>query len=321
MTDTKPETIVYRPADVAELTLKTIAQRETTRDRGVILGIKAVDDILLPMRPGELVTVLALSSNWKTGLMQYVARRTAESLDPSGDECVLFVTWEIAIEEAGILDLASATQIDLSDIAQGKITDWASLKNAAVKRGTLPVYLIGHSIERRKQRPALTMTNVAKAVLYLEDRLKLRVRLACLDYLQRIEWEGVGEPRIQYSRNVDRCKDMALAIGAPVMLGCQAKQEIMERDWKLPRMNDGMETSNVMHSSDKIIGLWRPIVTEGPDSQVGPAGGRIPVTDDLMLMGIAKQRFGRVGDWFPLSVDVARNNVRGLMELHRMEDA
>lgn len=313
-TTTEPQTIVYTPAEVSTLTLQAIEYRQSTLDRGVTLGIDQVDKVLKPFRPGELVSIIALSSNWKTGLMQYVARRTAEALDPTGDECVLYITWEVAVEEAGLLDLANATGIDIGEIADGNVTDWDKLKRAAVKRGTLPVVVIGHSLARRKARPALNLTNVGAAVRWLEDNLKLKVRLACLDYLQRIEWEGEGEPRIQYTRNVQRCKDMALAIGAPVMLGCQAKQELMDRSWKLPRMNDGMETSAIMHASDKIIGLWRPLVTEGPDSTIGEGASRMMVNDDLLLLGISKQRFGRVGDWWPLSVDFARNQVRGVME-------
>lgn len=314
MTTPEPQDTVYTPPEVADLTYKAIEYRQSTRDRGVTLGVDTVDKVLKPMRPGELVTVIALSSNWKTGLMQYVARRTAETLSPTGDECVLYVTWEIAVEEAGLLDLANATGIDIGDIAEGNVSDWDKLKRAALDRGKLPMVVIGHSLARRKSRPVLNMTTVALAVRWLEDKMNLRVRLACLDYLQRIEWEGEGDPRIQYARNVQRCKDMALQIGAPVMLGCQAKQELMDRAWKLPRMNDGMETSAIMHASDKIIGLWRPLVTEGPDSWIGEGDNKLHVTDDLLVMGLSKQRFGRVGDWWPLSVDFARNKVNGIYE-------
>jgi replicative DNA helicase len=314
-----PATLVYTPGEVSSLTLEAIEDRRSTRDRGVLIGVDAVDRVLKPMRPGELVSVIALSSNWKTGLMQHLARRTAATLPGTGNECVLYVTWEIAVEEAGLLDLANATGLDIGDVAEGNVADWDKLKRAAVARGALPIVVIGHSLKRRKSRPMMTMTNVALAVRWLEDHLGLRVRLACLDYLQRIEWEGEGDPRIQYSRNVQRCKDMALSLGAPVVLGCQAKQEVMDRNWKLPRMNDGMETASVMHASDKIIGLWRPVVTDGPGATIGQSPA-IDVTDDLLLLGISKQRFGRVGDWWALNVDFAQNRIRGVMETINTEN-
>lgn len=318
MSERDPEGVVYTPGQVSALTLAAIEERQSTRERGVTLGVPAVDKVLKPMRPGELVTVIALSSNWKTGLMQHLARRTAASLDGTGDECVLYVNWENAVEETGLLDLANATGLDLGEIAEGNVGDWDRLKTAAVRRGVTPIFVIGHSLERRKARPVMTMSLVAEAVLWLEDHLKLRVRLACLDYLQRIEWEGDGEARHQYSRMVQRAKDMALAIGAPVVLGCQAKQEVMDRNWKLPRMNDGMETSSIMHASDKIIGLWRPVVTEGPGTTIGQRPNDLPVTDDLLLLGLSKQRFGQVGDYWPLSVDFARNRINGLKDYRQV---
>lgn len=314
MTNTPPADIVYTPAEVSRLTLEAVETRERTKEVGIRLGISVVDDVFLPMRPGELITVLALSSNFKTGLMQHVARKTAAQLDPEGNECVIYVTWEVAVEELGMIDLANATQLDISDLAQGKIKDWDSLKRAAIKRGTQPIYVIGHSIARRKSRPVLTMTNIARAVAYLEDALNLRPRLSILDYLQRMEPEGDGEPRLLHSRNVDRAKNMALATGAPVLLGCQAKQEVMDRRVKLPRINDGMETSNVMHSSDKIISLWRPVVTDGQGASFEMGGKQMSASEELLIMGLSKQRFGKVGDWWPLRVDFAKNEIQGVID-------
>ena len=311
---TEDPTILYKPADVSKVTLDAIEERQSSRGKGVTTGVPEVDDVLKPIRPGELVTIVALSSNWKTGFMQHMARREAARLDPVGDECVLYVTWEVTVEECGLLDLANATGLDIADLADGNVADLDQLKRAAIQRGTLPLYVFGHSLARRKKRPVLSMTAVAQAVLWLEDRLNLRVRLACLDFLQAMETEGKQDMRLEVAANVDRAKNMAYVIGAPVLLGCQAKQEIFDREWKLPRMNDGMESSKIMHASDKIIGLWRPVATEGPNAEIGPDGNRIPVTEDLLLMGVAKNRFGQVGNWWPLSVDFGRNHLRGLMD-------
>ena len=318
MTDTV-EDILYAPAEVSRLTLTAIETLERTRDTGIKFHLPGVENDLLPARPGELITVLALSSSWKTGLMQWVCRKTAEALPPAGDECVIYATWEVAIEELGMLDIANATGIDVSDLAQGKITDWESLKRAAIRRGTMPIYVLGHSLERRKRRPQLTLTNVALALRIMEDELNLRPRLIALDYLQRMQREGDDEPRLQFSRNVDRCKDMALALGCPVLLGCQAKQEVMARSIKLPRLNDGQETSNLMHTPDKIISLWRPAVTNGIGTKITLGGDEITVAEDTLIVCVAKQRFGRVGGYWLLKVDFATNQVLGQVDL-RLKD-
>ena len=149
------------------------------------------------------------------------------------------------------------------------------------------------------------------ALRVMEDELNLRPRLIALDYLQRMQREGDEEPRLQFSRNVDRCKDMALATGCPVLLGCQAKQEVMKRRIKIPRLDDGQETSNLMHTPDKIISLWRPAVTEGIGTKIDMGHGDIEVTEDLLIACVAKQRYGRVGGYWFLKVDFATNKVLG----------
>src|SRR3990167_6085359 len=61
-----PAAIVYTPGQVSALTLAAIEERQNNRDRGVSLGVPAIDKVLKPLRPGELVSIVALSSNWKT---------------------------------------------------------------------------------------------------------------------------------------------------------------------------------------------------------------------------------------------------------------
>jgi replicative DNA helicase len=317
-TASQADSLLHSPAEVSRLTKQTLEYLEQTKDFGVKTNIECLDKVLTPLRPGELIGVLALSSNFKTGFMQYVTRKLAQGLDKTGNECAVYVTWETAVEECGLMDIASATGLDAAQLARGEIKDWNAVKKAALKRGALPVYVIGHSLERRKKRPHMGLTTVALALQRLEEVYGMKPKLIALDYLQRMERDGEEtEPRLQFSRNVDRAKDMALALACPVMLGCQAKQDVMERAWKLPRMNDGMETSNFMHSPDKILSFWRPRVTEGLNGTLDKTNWQ--VTDDLLVCGIAKQRFGAVGDYWPLSVDFARNEIRGQMEFNHID--
>lgn len=319
MSDILPA-ILYRPADVSQLTLQTIEEFESNKAARVPLTpIDEINSTLKAARPGELITIVALSSNWKTGFMQCALRNEAARLDPAGNECVLYVTYEVSIEECGMLDVANEARIDVGDIIDGNIQDWSAIKSAAIRRGAMPIYVIGNSIARRKERAKLTMTDVSKAAYIMENTLGLRIKLAAVDYLQIIPAEGArssDERRIQVAANTQRCKDMAFALGCPVMIGCQAKQELYDRDWKLPRMNDGMETSGIMHITDKMIGLWRPWVTD-PGGMIGEP--EFKVTEDMLIVGVPKQRFGEVGKWWPLNVDFSRNEIRGLIDMKLLE--
>jgi replicative DNA helicase len=309
--------ILYTPAEVSKSTLKTIDEIQQQRDSAVRVTIPGLSEQIKVLRPGRLFSIIALPSNWKTGLMQAMARAEAERLDPTGNEAVIYATWEVAIEELGIYDLANTARLDVSRVLAGEISkiEFDQLRAAAIKRAALPIYVLGHSIADRRKRQHMTMTAVAQALGELEDQFGIKPRLSCLDYLQRIKPENTdAEPRMQFAQNVDRAKDMSIATGAPVLLGCQAKQDVAGRDIKLPRMSDGRETSNIADSSDGIITLWRPYVTEGADVEFELFGQQMTARKDLVIIHVAKNKFGDVGGWWPVRVDFASNRIMGLYD-------
>lgn len=306
--------VVYTPTAVSKLTVSQISYLEATRAQAYeIMGGES--GIFRPARPGNVVVVLGLSANWKTGFIVSELRREAARLDPAGDEACLYITWEDSVEETGILDVANETRLDVGDIVSGNVKDWDAIKRAAVRRGTLPLYVIGHSLANRKARARITMTDVAKAVYAIEDRLGIRFKLVGLDYLQIIPPDIARErqdKRIIVDENAQRIKDMSLALGCVTLMGCQAKQDLMERSWKLPRMNDGMETSGIMHVGNIIVGLWRPQTTD-PNQVIGDPPFK--VHPDMLIVGNAKQRRGETGDVAIMNVDFATNTLRGKMDM------
>lgn len=299
-----PRDIVYSPNDVSKLALAELKTRRENPGAGVRTHITSLDETVIPLRPGDLVIIMANSSHGKTSLMQYILRQEAKKIiekraEPE-KEIVVFVTWETAVEELGMYDISSYTKIPSDKLYQGNVSgdDWKNLETAAFKRSTMPVWVIGHSIARRKKRPSLTMSNVLESLWYIEETFGLHPTLICLDYLQEMEPEIRDTRRLQIFDCMSRSKDTALAMGCPVLLGCQAKREVLERDWKLPRMSDGEETSAIEHTADKVISLWYPKMTEDTDEPLGNTG--IDITNQLMIVGLMKQRYGPAGQWWPL---------------------
>lgn len=307
-----PKDIVYTPPQVGTLVLKAIEERKSNPGAGVRMHISTVDDQLLPLRPGELVTVMGRPSNYKSGLMEFWARKVAQEIITEGaeKEMVVFVTWEMAVEELGLYDLASSTSLDAAEISQGRIDDatWAKLQAAAMKRAALPLWVLGHSIERRKKRPRLTVNNISTALSWIEDEMGYHPRIIFLDYLQQMECETGENRRMQVFENVYRCKDMALAMGCPVVLGIQAHRDVDNRAWKLPLMGDGMETSNIEHTADKMISLWMPKTTDPVGSTLHGIDD-LTVTDNLLILGVMKQKLGPAGFWRSLYVDPTKNMI------------
>jgi replicative DNA helicase len=175
---------------------------------------------------------------------------------------------------------------------------WTLLRTAANRRAQSPIWIIGHSqtefAKVGSARPRMTMTDAFRAMeLICSGKItgiKQKPRLVVLDYLQRIRPDSRdgGTRREQQMEAVNKAKDMSVTFGCPVMLGVQAGRQVMERDNKLPTIDDAQETSNVEQSADKFLSVWYPIKTE----KAGSFMDGVPVTPNLLVIGLLKQKNG-----------------------------
>jgi replicative DNA helicase len=301
--------IVHAPNKVASLTLSAIEEFIANRDDS--LRTFTPLDRAVTMSANTLTVIAALSSNWKTGFMKYMANELVQRVRYDGNECVVMVTWEDSIERYGLSHLASHMRMDTQDILRGKF-DEVALRQAVVELGARPVYLIGHSEATRKERPSLTMRNICDALRRFENDTNMKIKAVFLDYIQRMEGEkGISEKRLQCEDNANMAKDLSLMLNTAVVMGTQVTEEVAKRDMKIPQMGDAAEApSAIRWAADTMIGLWRPKAT-GNEGSVSVGGYAYAVTPDLLLAQVTKQKFGNIGDVFALSVDFAQNKVVG----------
>lgn len=306
--------LAYTPAEVARYTLEEIKRRRDNPAAGVPLGLSTVDRIMNPLRPGELVTILGRSSHYKSGLAQWWARWLAQStLTDEQAGCVVYGTTEMAIEELGLYDMASTARVDAARVAHGDLTDdeWRALEGAAMRRAALPLWLLGHSLAMRKKRIRMTIRTIEKALYWIEDNMDFRARIVFLDYLNQLQPDrrqgDEGSRRVDVADIVLSAKDLALSMGCPVVMLAQCNRITDDRDWKIPTMRDAMETAAIEQYSDKMLSVWMPKVTENKGYIVEPNGNRLDVTDNLLLLGLIKQKNGPAGGYFKLYVDPTRN--------------
>ena len=323
MTDQKnlhkpnPEQVVFSPQQASVLAVKSVEARRDAKSAGLKTGIKDLDFDLLPMRGGELISVIAFTSNYKTGLMAYIAKQACEQIDPASGEVILYLSWEQSVEEQTLLDISFTSMIEASRLYKGDLTDaqWQSMLKASVERATKPMWLIGHSESSGSRRPRLSMTDVGMALAYVVDTQQRKPKLIVLDYLQRINRDDSrsSDLRVSTMEVVDRAKDMALAFGCPVILGTQAGRQILERRWKMPTLADSLESSNLEQSSDKIIGLWYPKTSEPLNSEIRYSPTSVyTVTGNLLLMSILKQKYGKAPTLLALHVQPEVNKIYGI---------
>lgn len=307
--------IVHSPNEVAYLTRRAI---EGIHDQtGIQLGIPAIDAYLTPGRPGDLITIMGRPGHLKTGLMKFWARCLASEIvkEKADDkECIVFVTWEMATEELGIFDFANIADLPADDISRGKVPiDDMRLTKAAAELMKTPIYVIGHDLKHRRQNARLAMPDIIEALEYIEDTWDLRPRAVFLDYLQRMAPPpGVRERRHQVEENVHLSKDAAFLMGCPVIMGVQASRDVDGRKFKLPQQGDGLESSAIEHAADKMLSLWRPAKTESLGSEIKGWSG-LTVTENLLFIGVQKNRFGPAGKAFPCFAEPAKNDFHAMM--------
>jgi len=302
---------VYKPEEISSLTLEMIEYNiNITR---VYTGIGSLDTSMRAMRGGELIVFIGRPSNFKSGLMQFIARNEATNLmnHDITDHAVFYVTWEQSVEDMALLELAAMSGQDSQDLAEGKIESRDALNLAAASRAGLPLWAIGHSLKRRSRRPRLTMSNVVNALYFCADEWGIQPQLIVLDYLQRIMPEGGSDLRMINSINVDKAKDLALEMGCPVLLGCQAKREVDSRRNQIPQLGDGAESSAIEHTADRILGLHMPYRSMmAGESLLENYNIDILCRPDLVLAQLVKHKTGQAGGLYPLIVEPGINGVR-----------
>lgn len=309
--------LIFAPQEAAKLAYDALERLKETRGTGVKTGIVSLDNVLLPMQPAELIVVLGYTSWYKSGMMNWLLRAALkQSVE---NEICIKATWEDSVEEETLKWLSAEAGISISDIVRGAVTDYDALDAAYIRRIKTPLWIVGHSNQRselaKKSRPRMTMTDVTKAIDFIQYEAtdnKYKAKLIVLDYLQRIRPDASdgNTKREQMMEAVNKAKDLAIQMGCPVILGVQASRNVLERDYKLPRLDDGSETSNIEQSSDKVLSLWYPIKTEEPGVLI--AQDRVTVNENLLILGVLKQKMGIAPVTIPLYVDPTRNLIAGM---------
>lgn len=290
--DDDVRTLVHTPAELA-CEFVNFAERMQSHP-GVPFGAPAIDAKMIPMRPGNLVGLVALPGHGKTSLLALMAREHARRLMARGvkDEVVVYVTWEQSAEELEAF-FTTTHGVSATDVAWGR-ADLDQIKRIAVKRAAIPIWTIGHGIGRAgKRAPRMTPAAVLDAILTMEDDFGVKPSLLLFDYLQLIPVERYQDRVHAITEVPFLIKELALRVGAPAAAGVQAKFEVANRKSKLPTQHDVQWASSIAQTADKLFGLWMPIKTEREGDLLDIGGRRFVVTPNLLLVGMEKQRFDR----------------------------
>lgn len=225
----------------------------------------------LPVKRGEIVTVLGRPGNGKTGFMLRWARARAHDLQRqaalgnsiAANSVVLYWTMEQLVEELRLFHVAAERGISATDIASGKINDaqWDDVTSTLRNLHTSPLWFAGKSLRRRRDKLQLNEEALRCALESIEtwqgDNVKTQIDCVFIDYLQRFRSHGSDWVQF-YGDLVNALKDMAGDFAARFVIGVQARREVDNREVPIPQMDDGQWTSSIEQQSDGMISVVRP---------------------------------------------------------------
>jgi len=316
--------LIHSPAKVGDLSIQMVETIRQDNGGGVTFGLPQVDGVkkLLPLRPGDLLTVWGYTSFWKSHLMDWWALQEVKRIIARGNtnDIVIKVTWEQSVEEDTLSWLASASEIPVSKMMHGSLDteEWKTLEDATLSRQVTPLWLMGHSLmeslQLHRPRPRMTLSEVAECIRIVVNEIagvRLNPRLIILDYLQRIppERDNRDSRREYVMENVNLSKDLGIAYGCPVVLGVQVGRQVLDRAEAMPILSDAQESSAIEQTSDKVLGLWYPIKTRR-----GGMVDNISVTPRMLIMELLKQKLGVAPISWILDIDPEKGTVEGARE-------
>jgi replicative DNA helicase len=309
-----PLDIIFSPAQIARSGTAYIEERVQSQGDGVPFGVPSVDEKFLPMLPGELLTLIARPGHGKSANLMRWARHRARHLqvNQTVDRVVVYFTLEQSCEELYSFHVAAETGVPVDMMARGQL-DEAQLelvRDYGVRRSAVPLWFMGHSIERRKKRPYIDLPSVSESLRRIENWEKdhqkrdLKIDMLFVDYLQRLPYGDAESKVIGIDHNLNTLKDIALAFACPVCVGVQARREVDDRDVAVPELNDGQWCSSIEQVSDKVFSCVRPIKYKRESEMFGKT---IVEGRNQMLLVLLKQKMGDAPFTFWMTFDPRYN--------------
>src|SRR5207244_3467099 len=95
-------------------------------------------------------------------------------------------------------------------------------------------------------------------------------------------------------------KELARDLGCPIVIDVQASRAVDKRQQKIPGASDCQWASAIEQVSDKLLGIWRPCLTEDENDTIDVNGHDLVVNQRLFVAKLLKQRMAAAGQIFPL---------------------
>jgi replicative DNA helicase len=253
--------------------IDTRQQNDQTSISGLPTGFIDLDEMTAGLQNSELIIMAARPSHGKTALAMNVARYVAVE----DNQPVFVVSLEQSRIELAERLLCCQARVDSHKLRKGHLSseDMQKLIEAGGTLRNAPLFI--------DDTPGQGMLRIAANA----RRLKLRekIKLVVIDYLQLIEPDNRRDNRQEQVANISRrLKFLARELQIPVMALAQVNRSSEDRTDHKPRLADLRESGSIEQDADTVMLLHRPEMYE-PGQHEG-----------ILEIHIAKQRNGPTGD-------------------------
>jgi replicative DNA helicase len=249
-------------------------------------GIDSLDETL-PLCPGRMIVVAAPPGCGKTSIMLSGALSTA--LASHGGAA--FVSLEVGPADLATRAVAHQTGINSHLLHRGLLTtdQVATVQQVRDRLAEVDLQL--------RAPTSAGIDSVCGWIRAQHQRGQGRLRLVCVDYLQRIT---TGNPRhTENDRLTEICgklSRLAVELNVCLLVGSQFSREgtkgIRSRSGEVetaqpePRSSDLRGSGSIEQDANGIVGLWRKVQSDAPACEVvacvlknreGESGGKIPL--------------------------------------------
>jgi replicative DNA helicase len=244
---------------------------------GVRSGFDRLDNITGGFKKKELIIIAGRPGMGKTALALQIAKNTAEFKNGVG----LF-SCEMSDESLARRYLSSVSGRSNVELLTGDC-NIELLLSSSEKLLNLGIYI--------DDSTDITITELRAKTRKL--LLRYKIKLAIVDYLQLMKGEGQSrEQQVSYiSRGL---KAIAKDLDIPIIALSQINRETESRKDKRPQLSDLRESGAIEQDADMVLLVYRPIYYKIASIS---SNGQDITTDGLMIVDIAKNRNGAIGEF------------------------
>lgn len=216
---------------------------------GVPYGFPALDKVIQPPEPGDLIIVAARPSVGKT----IFAEQVADNLSEGSEHPVLFASIEMSRRQLIRRAISRYGDIDATSMVRGILTaaEVDAAKQTLEARRNIRLYYLDHSGANSND----VMTAAARVRL-----MHGGISGIVIDYIGLLT--DAGDQEVQRIGKISRkVKQMAREMECPVIALSQLNRQTEYREDKRPRLSDLRDSGSLEQDADVVLGLWAPTDT------------------------------------------------------------